>query len=36
LADYVSEADEQPAKTTLFAGVNEADVRKTAVRRFSK
>jgi hypothetical protein len=25
----------QPAKTTLFAGGNEADVRKTAVGRFS-
>jgi hypothetical protein len=25
----------QPAKTTLFAGGNEADVRKTAAGRFS-
>jgi hypothetical protein len=25
----------QPAKTTLFAGGNEADVRKTAGGRFS-
>jgi hypothetical protein len=32
----VNEVDEQLAKTTLFASVNEAEVRKTAVRRFSK
>jgi hypothetical protein len=25
----------QPAKTTLFAGVNESDVRRTAAGRFA-
>jgi hypothetical protein len=28
------EAQAQPAKTTLFAGENEADVRKTAEGQF--